>query len=342
MRLTEVASILGCDLDGDADVDITGVAPIENAKDGELSFLINRKYLPELESTQASALIVGTDFEGARIPLLRHRNPYLAYAKAIELFYALPPEEARIDPTAQIAPTAKIGSDVSLGAYVRIEGHAVIGDRVKIGANSLVGARAEIGSDTRICSGCVIREGVRIGQRCTLQDRVVIGSEGFGYAKQEDGSWYRILQAGTVILEDDVDVGAGTTIDRPALGATFVGQGSKIDNLVQIGHGCKIGRNCMICAQVGLAGSTRVGDNVILAGQVGAAGHLTIGDGVVATAQTGIPNSVEPGHTISGYPAIDNKLWLRSSAVFNKLPELHRTIRSLIKRLEALENAFHK
>jgi UDP-3-O-[3-hydroxymyristoyl] glucosamine N-acyltransferase len=342
MRLSEIASRLSCELEGTGDIDIFGVAAIESAKEGELSFLVNRKYTSELETTRASALIVGTDFESARMPLLRHRNPYLAFAKAIEIFHVLPESPASIDPTARISPSARLGEGVSIGPYVLIEDDVAIGHRVKIGAHTVVGTSAIIGDDTQIMSGCVIRERVQIGRRCSIQDRVVIGSEGFGYAKQDDGNWYKIRQAGTVILEDDVDVGTGTTIDRPALGATHIGQGTKIDNLVQIGHGCKIGRNSMICAQVGLAGSTRVGDNVILAGQVGAAGHLTIGDGVVATAQTGIPSSVEAGRTISGYPAIDNKVWLRSSAVFNKLPELSKTVRSILKRLEILENTFRK
>jgi UDP-3-O-[3-hydroxymyristoyl] glucosamine N-acyltransferase len=342
MRLSDIASRLGCDLDGVGDIEILGVAAIDSAKEGELSFLVNRKYISELECTKASALIVGMDFEAARLPLLRHRNPYLAFAKAIELFHPFADAPAFIDATARIAPSARIGESVSIGAYVTIEDNATIGHKVKIGAYSLVGKAATIGDDTHILSGCVIREGVKIGRRCNIQDRVIIGSEGFGYAKKEDGGWYKIRQAGTVVLEDEVEVGAGTTIDRPALGATYIGQGTKIDNLVQIGHGCKVGRNSMICAQVGLAGSTRVGDNVILAGQVGAAGHLTIGDGVVATAQTGIPNSVEPGRIISGYPAIDNKVWLRASAIFHKLPELNKTIRSILKRLDRLENTSNK
>jgi UDP-3-O-[3-hydroxymyristoyl] glucosamine N-acyltransferase len=342
MKLSEIAARLGCDLDGTGDVDIIGIAGIESAREGELSFLVDRKYASELESTKASGLIVGTDFSGARLPLLRHQNPKLAFAKAVELFH--PPIERLpgIDPTALIDDTALIGEEVSIGPFTRVEGNTVIGNRVRIGSHCLIGRIAIIGDESRIESGCVVREGVAIGKRCTIQDRAVIGSEGFGYAKQDDGSWYRIRQAGTVILEDDVDIGAGTTIDRPAFGATFIGQGTKIDNLVQIGHGCRIGRNSMICAQVGLAGSTRIGDNVVLAGQVGAAGHLTIGNGVVATAQTGIPNSVESGRVVSGYPAIDNRLWLKSSAVFNKLPELSRTLRSVLRRVEALENTFNK
>jgi UDP-3-O-[3-hydroxymyristoyl] glucosamine N-acyltransferase len=342
MKLSEIAARLGCDLEGAGDVDIIGIAGIESAREGELSFFVDRKYASELKSTKASGLIVARDFSGARLPLLRHQNPKLAFAKAVELFH--PPIERLpgIDPTALIDDSALIGEEVSIGAFTRVEGNTVIGNRVRIGSHCLIAKMAIIGDESRIESGCVVREGVAIGKRCTIQDRAVIGSEGFGYAKQDDGSWYRIHQAGTVILEDDVDIGAGTTIDRPAFGATFIGRGTKIDNLVQIGHGCRIGRNSMICAQVGLAGSTKIGDNVVLAGQVGAAGHLTIGDGVVATAQTGIPNSVDSGRVVSGYPAIDNRLWLKSSAVFNKLPELSRTLRSVLRRVEALENTFNK
>jgi UDP-3-O-[3-hydroxymyristoyl] glucosamine N-acyltransferase len=343
MKLSEIAARLQCELEGDPDVEVTAIATLETALAGELSFLANPKYRFEVDTTRASALIVGRQEVVTRpISLLRHSNPYMAFAKAVEIFSPSPERPPAIHPTASIAPTAKIGDAVNIGAYAVIEKNAVVGSRVTIGSHSVVGDAAVIGDDCIIHSGCVIRERVRIGSRCILQDRVVLGSDGFGYAKQENGSWYKIKQAGTVVLEDDVEVGAGTTIDRPALGSTLIGQGAKIDNLVQIGHGCRVGRNSMICAQAGLAGSTRLGDNVILAGQVGVAGHLTIGDGVVATAQTGIPSSVESGQIISGYPAIDNKQWLRSSAVFNKLPEIYKAIRRLTDRMGALEKAVNK
>jgi len=347
MKLSDIAARLGCDLDGcgntrAGEIEISGVAAIETAQQGQLSFLVNRKYASELESTKASCLIVAKDFESARIPLLRHPNPYLAFGKSIELFHSPVSFKPGIDPTAQVDASATVGEDVSIGAFTRVEADAVIASGVRIGSHGMIGQGAMIGEKSKIGTGCVIRERVVIGRGCVIQDKAVIGSDGFGYAKKEDGSWYGILQAGTVILEDNVDIGAGTTIDRPALGATLIGEGTKIDNLVQIGHGCKIGRNSMICAQVGLAGSTRIGDNVVLAGQVGVAGHLTIGDGVIATAQTGIPNSVEAGRTISGYPAIDNRLWLRASAVFNKLPELSRSLRSVIRRVETLEGTLNK
>jgi UDP-3-O-[3-hydroxymyristoyl] glucosamine N-acyltransferase len=337
MKLAQIAAALGCKLEGDPDTEISGIATIESARKGDLSFLVNPKYYPQLKSTQASALIVGQDFPPAHLPLLRHQNPYLAFARAIEIFHKVKIPRPGIHPTALIADSARIGKDVFVGPRAIIGERAVIGDRARIEAGCIVHDDVVIGEDTWLHSGCVIRERVRIGKRCIIQSHAVIGSDGFGYAKRDDGSWHKILQVGTVILEDDVEIGAATTIDRAALGETRIGRGTKIDNLVQIGHGSHIATNCLICAQVGLAGSTKVGNSVILAGQVGAAGHLTIGDGVVATAQTGIPNSVEPGKIISGYPAIDNKAWLRSSAIFARLPELQKAIRALQRRLDELE-----
>jgi UDP-3-O-[3-hydroxymyristoyl] glucosamine N-acyltransferase len=337
MKLRDIAARLSCDMSGDGTIEIFGVAGVENAREGELSFLVNPKYFPQLKHTQASGLIVGVDFPDSAIPLLRHKNPYLAFAKAIELFRQ--PEKAPpgVHPTAIVSPEAILGEDVAIGAYSKIGSGASIGNRVQIGSHSVIQAHSVIGEDSVLQSGCVIRQRVRIGKRCIIQSNAVIGSDGFGYAKQEDGSWYKIIQSGTVVVEDDVEIGAATTIDRATVGETWIGQGTKVDNRVHIGHGCQIGKNCLICAQVGLAGSTRLGDNVILAGQVGAAGHLTIGDGVIAIAQTGIPSSVEPGKTISGSPAIDQRTWLKSSAIHARLPELNKHLRDLERRVRDLE-----
>jgi UDP-3-O-[3-hydroxymyristoyl] glucosamine N-acyltransferase len=337
MKLKDIAAKLSCALEGDGEIEIFGVATLEGAKEGEISFLANPKYYPELRTTKASAIIVSEDFQPFDKPLLKHKNPYLAFAKAIEIFYPAPEPPPHIHSTAWIATSAVIGKNVSIGAHAYVGEHVVIGDRTKVGARCVILDEAIIGTDTLLHPGCIICERVRIGSRCIIQNNAVIGADGFGYAKRDDGSWYKIRQAGTVVIEDDVEIGACSTIDRASLGETRVGAGTKIDNLVQVGHGSQIGRNCLICAQVGLAGSTKVGNNVILAGQVGAAGHLTIGHGVIATAQTGIPSSVEPGKIISGYPAIDNKLWLRSSAVFARLPELQKSVRDLQRRLESIE-----
>jgi UDP-3-O-[3-hydroxymyristoyl] glucosamine N-acyltransferase len=337
MKLKDIAARLSCALEGDGEIEIFGVATLEGAKEGEISFLANPKYYPELKKTKASAIIVSEDFQPFDKPLLKHKNPYLAFAKAIEIFHPAPEPPPSIHSTAWVASTAIIGKNVSIGAHAYVGERTVIGDRVIVGARCIILDEAIIGADTLLHAGCVIRERVRIGNRCIVQNNAVIGADGFGYAKQDDGSWYKIRQAGTVVIEDDVEIGACSTIDRAALGETRVGAGTKIDNLVQVGHGSQIGRNCLLCAQVGLAGSTKVGDNVILAGQVGAAGHLTIGNGVIATAQTGIPNSVEPGKIISGSPAIDNKLWLKSSAIFARLPELKKTVHKLERKLEEME-----
>ena len=337
MRLDDISSRLSCQLEGDGDIEIDGVATLEEARSGQISFLTNLKYYPEAKKTEASAIITGFDCPTLGVPLLRHANPYLAFAKAIEIFYLPPRQRTGIHPTAWVSESARLDGKVTIGAYTYIGDDSVIGESVKIGALCTIGENVTIGAETVIHSGCSIRERVTIGSRCIIQNHAVIGSDGFGYAKKEDGSWYKIYQAGTVVIEDDVEIGACSTIDRATLGETRVRTGAKIDNLVQVGHGSIIGENSLVCAQVGLAGSTKVGRNVVLAGQVGSAGHLTIGDGVVATGQTGIPRSVEAGKIISGSPSIDNKIWLKSTAIFAKLPELQKTIRNLERRLERIE-----
>jgi len=337
MRLQELANRLECKLEDESQVEILGVATLEEAQQGDLSFLSNPKYYPEAKATKASAVVVGPDCPPLHTPRLIHANPYLVFAKAIELFYPPQRKEGGVHPTAVVSPDARLGSGVAIGAYAVVEAGALIGDGVEIGPHCVVHAAAQIGPNSMLHAGCVIRERVRIGNHCIVQSNAVIGSDGFGYAKQDDGSWYKISQTGAVVLEDYVEIGAGTTIDRATIGETRIRKGAKIDNLVQIGHSCAVGENSLLCAQVGLAGSTRVGRNVILAGQVGSAGHLDIGDGVVATGQTGIPSSVEPGKVISGSPSFDNRQWLKSTLLFQRFPELQRTIRDIVKRLAKLE-----
>ena len=339
MRLEEIATRLSCTLEGDGNVEIASIATLESAKEGDISFLANPKYFAEARRTKASALIVDQACPDMGRPLLRHNNPYLAFAKAIEIFHSPLKESSSIHPTAWISDSAKIGRNVSIGAFTYIGDNAIIGECTRIREHCKIHRDVIIGEYTLIHSGVVIREAVQIGSRCIIQDNAVIGSDGFGYAKQGDGGWYKIFQAGTVIVEDDVEIGAGTTIDRASLGQTVVHRGAKIDNLVQVGHACVIGSDSLICAQVGLAGSTKTGKDVILAGQVGSAGHLVIGDGVIATGQTGIPGSVEPGTIISGSPAIENKNWLKSIAVFAKLPQVQKTVRELERRVRHLENS---
>ncbi len=329
---------MSCDFTGDSETIINGVAPIESAQPGDLTFLSNKRYRRHLATTGASAIILENveDLPDGKAAIISS-TPYLTFAEAMNLLYPSPAPERGVHPSAVISPSARIGANVSIGPYSVIGENVVIGDDVTILAHCVIYRDVRIGDNVMIHSHCVIREGCEIGDRVTLQNHVVIGGDGFGYAKRPDNSWLKIRQAGVVIIEDDVEIGAGTAIDRATIGSTVIGKGTKIDNLVQIGHGSFVGRNTLLCAQVGLAGSTRVGNEVILSGQVGAAGHLEIGDRVIATAQTGIPNSVEAGKVISGYPAIDNRDWLKSSAIFAHLPKLQKEIRELQARMDALE-----
>ena len=338
MKLAEVADRLSCELEGDGSIEIRGVATLEGAGEGDLSFLTNSKYQKEARQTKASAVLVGQDCPPLNVALLRHENPYLSFARAIEIFYSPALPQPSIHPTAWIADTAVIGENVYIGPYSYIGDHVRLGDEVQVHARCTIHEGAEIGARTLMHSGCIVRERVLVGKNCVIQNNAVIGSDGFGYAKQSNGEWYRIIQAGTVIIEDDVEIGACTTIDRATLGETRIQRGTKIDNQVQVGHGCVIGTDNLLCAQVGLAGSTKTGTGVVLTGQVGAAGHLRIGDGAIATPQTGIANSVEAGKIVSGAPAIDHNNWLRSSAAFSKLPEIQKTVRSLERRVATLEN----
>jgi UDP-3-O-[3-hydroxymyristoyl] glucosamine N-acyltransferase len=337
MKLGEIAQRLECQLEGDPGIDITGIATLEAAREGEISFLTNIRYYAEAKSTRASALIVGLECSGINKPLLKHHNPYLVFAKAIEILLPPPPVTPSIHPTAWISSSARLGQRVSIGAFSFIGEETALEDDVMIGAHCVIHQEVIVGEKTLIHSGCAIREKVSIGKRCVIQNNAVIGSDGFGFARSDDGTWHKIYQAGTVVVEDDVEIGAGSTIDRATLGETRIKSGTKIDNLVHIGHGCEVGRDTLLCAQVGLAGSTTVGNKVILAGQVGAAGHLTIGDGVTATAQSGIPGSIEPGRWVSGSPAMSHKDWLKSSALTPRLPEIQKTVKRLERRIEKLE-----
>jgi len=329
-------------LEGDGSIDIVGVATLERAGKGDLSFLTNSKYQGEAKRTSASALLVGNDYPAMSLALLRHENPYLAFAKAVEIFFSTPAIPPSIHPTAWIADTAVIGENVYIGPLSYIGERVVLGDDVRIHARCTIQEGARVGEGTLLHSGCVLREGVVVGRNCIIQNNAVVGSDGFGYAKESNGEWYKIIQSGTVIVEDDVEIGACSTIDRATLDETMIQRGTKIDNQVHIGHGCSIGIDNLLCAQVGLAGSTKTGAGVVLTGQVGAAGHLTIGDGAIATPQTGIASSVDAGLIVSGAPAIDHRNWLKSSAAFSRLPEIQKTVRKLESRIAVLENMLKK
>jgi UDP-3-O-[3-hydroxymyristoyl] glucosamine N-acyltransferase len=337
LKLRDIAERLQCRLEGDGEIEIHRVAGIADAGPGDLTFFTNPKYARALRTTGASAVILSDKAEAAPCAMLRVSHPYLAFAKAVELFAGSNRPPAGIHRLAEVAATADIAGDAGIGPFT------VVGDGARVGARTLVyshvtiGPGAQIGDDCTVHAHVSIRERVQIGNRVVLQDGAVIGSDGFGFATTPDGSHYKIPQIGAVVIEDDVEIGANAAIDRPAVGETRIGAGSKIDNLVQVAHGVTIGRNVLLAAQVGIAGSTTIEDSVTLAGQVGVSGHISIGKGTIATAQTGIPNSVEPGSFISGYPAIDNRDWLKSSAVFRKLPELRKAIADLDARLAELE-----
>jgi UDP-3-O-[3-hydroxymyristoyl] glucosamine N-acyltransferase len=338
MKLGEIAEKLGCTLEGDAKLEIKDVAGIEEAHVGELTFLANRKYRPMLETTRASAILVSRGEGPVAIAALRSENPYLDFARAIELFHAAPAFSEGIHPTAVVAKSAKIGQRAHVGPYCFVDENVELGRRAVLHSFVAIYRGAKIGDDFFAHSHSAVRENCRIGNRVILQNGVVVGSDGFGYAQQADGRWYKMRQAGTAVIEDDVEIQSGSAVDRATIGETRIGRGVKIDNLVQVGHACKVGEDTLLCGQVGLAGTTRVGKCCILAGQVGAAGHLTIGDGATLTAQSGVPTDVPPGAVYSGYPAMENLAWRKSVAVFHRLPDLQkevRTVREEVKRLRA-------
>jgi UDP-3-O-[3-hydroxymyristoyl] glucosamine N-acyltransferase len=326
-----------CTVEGDGNIDITGVAAIEDAGPGELTFFANPKYAEALKRTRASAVIAAPTVPGIPCAVLRTAEPYLTFARALGLFADAWRPAAAVHRLALVEPGAVVAADASIGPFVFVGEGARIGARTILHSHVSVGRFAEVGADCVIHAQVSIRERVTLGDRVVLQDGVVIGADGYGFARRRDGSHEKIPQIGWVVIEDDVEIGASTTVDRPAVGETRIGAGSKIDNLVQIAHGVQVGRNVLLAAQVGIAGSSVIEDQVTLAGQVGVAGHLTIGKGTIATAQTGIPNSVDPGSVLSGYPAIPNRDWLKSSAVFRKLPELRRLLSDLERRIAELE-----
>jgi UDP-3-O-[3-hydroxymyristoyl] glucosamine N-acyltransferase len=334
MRLGDIALRLECKLEGSESLEITGVAGLEDASETELTFLANAKYHRRALQSRAAAIIVGAEEHLPNRPLLRSPNPYLAFAHALQLFTTVEKPLAAIHPTAVIAPSAKLGRRPSIGPYVVIEGGVALGDDCILKSFVAIYQGAQIGHRFFAHSHSVVRENVHIGDDVILQNGAVVGSDGFGFARQEDGSYFKIVQPGKVVIEDYVEVQAHSCIDRASVGETRLRRGVKVDNLVQVGHGCDIGENTLLCGQVGLAGSTRVGRNVLLAGQVGAAGHLTIGDNVIVSSQSGIPNDVEPNRVISGYPAMDNARWLKCCAAYARLPEIYAAFRKVRRYLE--------
>jgi UDP-3-O-[3-hydroxymyristoyl] glucosamine N-acyltransferase len=343
MKLAEVARKLGCRLEGPADAEIRGVAGIESAGPGQITFLANRRYFPLLKTTRASAVLVDErialerEAGAAPIAALRTLNPYLAFARAIELFYNAPRYAPGIHPTAILAKTAQVGKGAHIGPYCFIDENAEIGENAVLHSFVTIYQGAKIGNNFFAHAHAVVREFCQLGDRVILQNGAIIGGDGLGFAKQKDGTWYKMQQSGPAVLEDDVEVQANACVDRATVGETRVGRGSKLDDLVLVGHASRVGTNTMLCGQVGLAGSTRIGDGCILAGQVGTAGHLSVGDGTVVTAQSGIPNDVPARALYSGYPAVENRQWLKTTAALNRLPDLQRRVWELESEIEKLK-----
>ena len=335
MKLSELAALTGARVDGDSgEIDITGAAGLDDAQSGQVTFLANPRYTPRVNTTQASAIYVSDDAPIEReIPILRAKDPYLAYTRALRLFHPEPAISPTIHPSAVIDPSAVVDENVWIGACSVIGPSSRIAAGVRIYPNVTIYENVTIGKDSIIHSGTAIRERSVIGERVVIHNNSVVGCDGFGYAKDEERSWLKIPQTGRVVIENDVEIGAGTTIDRASVGESRIGRGTKIDNLVQIGHSCTVGEDSLLCAQVGLAGSSHIGSRVILAGQAGVAGHLTIGDDVVLTAKSATSHDVPAGKIISGIPAFDNKEWLRSTAAYRRLGEMQRRIRELEKKL---------
>jgi UDP-3-O-[3-hydroxymyristoyl] glucosamine N-acyltransferase len=333
VKLRDLSERLGCRLEGDGDIEIVRVATIQDAGPGEITFLANPKYEAALKSTRASAILLKDDAPAAPCAMLRTSDPYLAFARAVGLFAPPWRPPSGIHVMAAVAADARIGREVSIGAFVSVAEDVSIGDHTVIFPNVTIGSGARIGSDCIIHSNVSIRERVTIGNRVVLQNGVVVGGDGFGFVRRGDGTHEKIPQIATVVIEDDVELGANTTIDRPAVGETRIQAGTKIDNLVQIGHGVRVGHNVLMAAQVGIAGSTEIDDDVIFGGQVGVGGHLSIGRGAVAVGQSGVTNSLDPGAMVAGYPAIDSREWRKSSVIFRRLPELKKRIEELEARL---------
>jgi UDP-3-O-[3-hydroxymyristoyl] glucosamine N-acyltransferase len=342
MKLSQIASTLGAALEnGDPDAEITGVAGIEEATAGQITFVANPKYAAKARTTAAAAVIVAEDFPAIPSGMLRSKNPYLTFARAIDLFHKTPSYVPGIHPTAVIDRTARIGQHAHVAAYVVVGEDVQIGDGAVLLPHVVIYRGAKIGANLFAHAHSVVREYCILGDNVTLQNGVIVGCDGFGFARDGD-HWEKITQSGPTVLEDNVEVQANSCIDRASIGETRIKRGTKIDNLAQVGHGSAVGENTMVCAQVGLAGSTVVGNNVILAGQVGVAGHCYIGDGVIVTAQSGTHGDIPAGSMVSGSPAFDHKQWLRAVNMFNKLPELAKTVRNLRatqeKSAKAVEN----
>ncbi len=333
MKLSEIASALNARLEnGSPDTEITGLNGIEQAAPGEITFVANSKYAAAARLTKASAVIVAENFPSIPPAVLRVEDPYLSFARALELFHQPLRYAPGVHATAVVHATAKIGRGAHIGPYVVVDENVEIGENAALLAHVVIYRGVKIGDNFLAHAHATVRENCRIGNNVLLQNGVVIGADGFGFAKTQNGQWHKIPQPAPVIIEDDVEVQANSCIDRASVGETRIRRGVKIDNLVQVGHGSQVGEDALLCSQVGLAGSSEIGNRVILTGQVGVVGHCKVGDGAIVTPQSGVAHDIPAGALVSGAPAVDHKLWLKYSAILPRLPEIARAIRVKISK----------
>jgi UDP-3-O-[3-hydroxymyristoyl] glucosamine N-acyltransferase len=331
MKLSAIAAALHARLDnGSPETEISGLNGIDQAGPGELSFVSNPKYAAAARSTRASAVIVAEDFPAIPAAMLRAKDPYLSFARALELFYQPLRYAPGVHPTAVVHPTAKVGSHAHIGPYAVIDENVVIGAHAVLLAHVVIYRGVKIGDHFFAHAHAVVRENCRLGNHVLLQNGVVVGADGFGFAKTAEGRWHKIPQPAPVVIGDDVEIQANSCIDRASVGETRIGRGVKIDNLVQVGHGSSVGEDALLCAQVGLGGSTEIGARAILTGQVGVVGHCKVGEAAIVTPQSGVANDVAAGALVSGAPAVDHKLWLKYSAILPRLPEMARALRKKV------------
>ncbi|MFQ5585514.1 MAG: UDP-3-O-(3-hydroxymyristoyl)glucosamine N-acyltransferase [Thermodesulfobacteriota bacterium] len=336
-RLRELATLVDGEVAGDGETEIEGVAPLEDAAPGDISFIANPKYRYLLTETKASAVIVPMEEEThPGISLLRVANPYLAFARVVDLFKPAPGYYRGIHPRGEVHEGAELGHDVSLYPFAVVDEGAHIGDRVVLFPGVYIGRNAVIGDDTLLYPNVTVREGCRIGRRVIVHANSVIGSDGFGYAR-EGNAYHKIPQIGIVVVEDDVEIGACVTVDRATLGATVIRRGTKVDNIVQIAHNVEVGEDSIIVAQVGISGSTKIGNRVTLAGQVGIVGHVEIGDDITVGAQSGVIGNLPEKGVFTGSPAVPHSQWLRIQGTLTKLPEMRKRLLKLEERIEEME-----
>ena len=335
----QIAKILSGTVEGDASVSVSGFSKIEEGRFGSLTFLANPKYTQHIYTTNASIVLVNDDFvadQPVQATLIRCKNAYAALAVLLDLVEKSKPQKTGIEPMSYIAGSAQVGENVYVGAFAYVSENTKVGNNCKIYPQAYIGDNVAVGDNTVIYPGVKIYPGCKIGSNCVIHSGVIIGSDGFGFAPQQNGEYKKIPQLGTVTIEDDVEIGANTTIDRAVMDATVIRKGVKLDNLIQIAHNVEIGSNTVMAAQVGISGSTKVGQNCVIGGQVGLGGHITIEDNVSIGAQSGILSSVKSGAQVIGAPAIPVRDFFRSSVIFPKLPEIYKQVNQLQKEIEAL------